>query len=134
LRQEQNPRPTKPETQATYQATVRKQEMVSLFLKIMQSELLERAIQLNVFEPTLRGSARMTHDEVDEYEEGDEKHICLQCRRRLRLGVDVWSVEQGVIGPRGVVPLEAALLFCGEECLSKYFNGAEVEVKPRRIP
>ena len=57
---------------------------------------------------------------------------CSYCQRQLNLGVDVWTVLQGVLGPRGFVPLEEMIYFCGEECLRDYFNGSTEETQ--RIP
>ena len=61
---------------------------------------------------------------------------CANCHRKLELAHDLLSVEKGVIGPRGVVPLGDILLFCDEECLAAYFadEKKEIEKLPRRIP
>ena len=77
----------------------------------------------------------------DEKETTDEEHgaettVCEQCRRELALAADVLTVEQGVIGPRGVVPLNDVRFFCCEECLSAYFgsNNKDIPKMPRRVP
>ena len=61
---------------------------------------------------------------------------CEHCRRTLDQGIDVLAIQEGVIGPRGFVPLEDHLFLCGEECREAYFcDPAEERVKlPRRIP
>lgn len=50
--------------------------------------------------------------------------------RTLSQGLDVWGFQQGVLGPRGFIPLEEMLYFCKEACISKYFENHE----PKRIP
>lgn len=55
---------------------------------------------------------------------------CTTCRKRLELGVDALSLQETVLGPRGLVPLADALAFCSEDCLREHV-GAEREV-PRR--
>jgi hypothetical protein len=67
----------------------------------------------------------------------DDEHTprkCEQCRRRLDLGVNVYSAEEGVIGPRGFVSLEQPNLFCGESCLRDCFDDVDVLRLKRRIP
>ena len=66
----------------------------------------------------------------------DEVKLCAQCRRRLALGVDVFTMESGVIGPRGIVPLEPPRLFCDLQCLRQYLAEENVEPTPlrRRVP
>ena len=66
--------------------------------------------------------------------EDEIKHKCADCDRPLRLGVDVITLEHGVIGPRGVVPLQDVQLFCGDACLKKSVIDYEVESLPRKIP
>jgi hypothetical protein len=63
-----------------------------------------------------------------------ETDRCASCRRELHHGADVMAAQQGVMGPRGLVPLEDPILFCSEGCLSEYYSGAEVAVVKRRIP
>ena len=62
------------------------------------------------------------------------RNFCKHCRREIHLGADMTRVEQGVLGPRGFVPLEKEMLFCKEECLRSYFNGSDVEKLARRVP
>ncbi len=64
----------------------------------------------------------------------EEKLKCVCCGRELALGWDVIQVEEGVIGPRGLIPLDKELLFCGEKCLRNFFDDSIVEKLPRRIP
>lgn len=59
---------------------------------------------------------------------------CTECRRELDYGADVLSVQEGVIGPRGVVPVDEPLLFCSEECLRAYFDVGETVSMKRKIP
>ena len=61
---------------------------------------------------------------------------CLHCRRDLDQGVDVLAQQDGVIGPRGFVPLEDMRFLCSDECRDGYFCepvGERVELS-RRIP
>lgn len=64
-----------------------------------------------------------------------ESKKCVECQRVLELGVDVLCVEEGVIGPRGIVPLKDLLFFCSDPCVAEYF-GAHVETTKlsRRVP
>lgn len=59
---------------------------------------------------------------------------CLCCKRELDLGVDALSFREGVIGPRGVVPLAEPEFFCSEECIAKHFGNHDVVKFQRRIP
>ena len=57
---------------------------------------------------------------------------CEVCRRELEDATDVFELQEGIIGLRGVVPLSAPLLFCSVACLRNYFNGAGRVYKARR--
>ena len=60
---------------------------------------------------------------------------CTNCRRELDVGNDVWSLHEGVIGTRGVVPLADPEVFCSEACLRAHFDeGENVATLARRIP
>lgn len=59
---------------------------------------------------------------------------CSQCNRKLEIGVDVITVEQSVVGPRGIVPLGQAEYFCSETCLIDYYNDIDIPEFERRIP
>ncbi len=59
---------------------------------------------------------------------------CADCKKPLRLGVDVITLEHGVIGPRSVVPLQDIELFCSDACLEKSVEANDIEHLPRRIP
>lgn len=64
-----------------------------------------------------------------------EAQICCSgCRRVLRVGEDVLSIEEGVLGTRGLVRLEKVLYFCGGKCVGDYFGNEPIERLPRRIP
>lgn len=52
---------------------------------------------------------------------------CRNCGRELRLGDEVVTVQEGVLGPRGVVPLGEADVFCGQECLDEHIVAREAE-------
>ena len=59
-------------------------------------------------------------------EENENKKLrCESCRREIQLGEDLWTVEKGVSGPRGVVPLGKVMVFCGEEHVRNYFDNGE---------
>ena len=64
--------------------------------------------------------------------EANEGLQCVMCRRDLDLGMDVYGVQQGVIGQRGFVPLELEdwTLCCCEPCLSEYYGEPEEERVP----
>ncbi|MBE7456489.1 MAG: hypothetical protein HS102_08030 [Planctomycetia bacterium] len=77
----------------------------------------------------------MNHE--DEDEESDKKNKDERCRRCHHLipeGADVIGVQDGVLGPRGFVPLESHRFFCDENCLRDYFQNGDVEKLSRRIP
>ncbi len=45
---------------------------------------------------------------------------CANCGKKLYQGLDVQQVTQGVIGPRGFVPLDETM-FCSDRCVSAYY-------------
>ena len=59
---------------------------------------------------------------------------CLCCKRELDLGVDALIFREGVMGPRGIVPLAEPTFFCSEECIAKHFGDHDVTKLQRRIP
>ena len=62
---------------------------------------------------------------------------CDQCRKKVEYGRDVITVERGVIGPRGPIPLDEKACFCSEECVANYFDReprGNLPVLPPRIP
>ena len=61
-----------------------------------------------------------------------ENMLCASCQRNLTEGMDVLGVQEGVVGPRGFVPLEEILLLCSEECLRTYFADPSGDVE--RVP
>lgn len=71
-----------------------------------------------------------------EYEEDEDTIECAECHARIDLGRDLIRLEQGVLGPRGLVPLENAVYFCSESCMQEHVcgNEATVEKRPRRMP
>ena len=69
-----------------------------------------------------------------ENNDDEQQKKCAQCRCKLAYGEEVISVQEAVIGPRGLVPLDEPLLFCSEDCLSEHLGGGEVTSLPRRIP
>ena len=46
---------------------------------------------------------------------------CEMCHKKLYQGQDVFQVRQGVLGPRGFIPLEDQF-FCLEQCMRKYYD------------
>ena len=66
----------------------------------------------------------------------DKNRICSACDKEIQLGEDVVTVERGVMGPRGLVPLQDAEFFCSERCLVEDLSGGLIERKtlPRRVP
>ena len=52
----------------------------------------------------------------------DQVKKCANCQRELSMGLDVLSLQQGVVGPRGFVPLEEMTLLCNKECVRQYFS------------
>ena len=63
-----------------------------------------------------------------------ENKTCANCRRELHLGVDAIKLTVGVMGLKGLVPLEEALLFCCEKCLREYHDLGDLPSVPKRIP
>ena len=48
--------------------------------------------------------------------------------RELKEGDDVFELTEGILGMRGFVPLENALVFCSTQCLKNSFNGGKGRV------
>ena len=73
----------------------------------------------------------LDHDQNDE-----ETLRCRQCDATIQLGEDIRQLVEGVLGPRGFVPLESPLNFCSEACLRGYVSGTDEHITklPRRIP
>lgn len=67
-------------------------------------------------------------------DQGVKPTECAECHTELQLGVNVLGAQEGVVGPRGFVPLEDMLFFCNEECLKRYFGDADLLKVPRKIP
>lgn len=60
---------------------------------------------------------------------------CSTCQRAFKEGDDVYEVIAGIVGLRGIVPLEKPLLFCCAKCLKEYFSPSRgFYERPRRIP
>ena len=59
---------------------------------------------------------------------------CPECKRQLAQGDDAVVLQNGVIGTRGLVPLEESKTLCSEECLKAYLDDGEPMRLPRRIP
>lgn len=60
---------------------------------------------------------------------------CSTCQKELKEGEDIFEVIEGIVGLRGIVPLENPLLFCSSDCLKEYFSPKKGYYKlPRRIP
>ena len=59
---------------------------------------------------------------------------CSQCHKKIDLGADVLAITEGVLGPRGFVPLSKPRYFCSEECLDGHSERRNVEKLSRRIP
>lgn len=59
---------------------------------------------------------------------------CARCHSSIEYGEDLYTVEFGVMGPRGVVPLEAPLVFCSRECVVAHFRDEDDERPPRQMP
>ncbi len=67
-------------------------------------------------------------------EEEQETAECVECKKKLELGVSVKAIQDGVIGPNGFVDLEDPIYVCSYECGEKYFSNNEVPSLPRRTP
>ena len=82
------------------------------------------------------GGARMGQENEEDGDQGTNGKRCKECRRELQLGDDCIVLERGVIGPRGVVPLDDLIFFCGDDCSRSYFDVEEVrrERLRRRVP
>jgi hypothetical protein len=60
---------------------------------------------------------------------------CATCRHELKEGINVFQVEEGVLGMAGFVPLEEPNIFCSVECLKDFFSASRgYEQAPRRVP
>ena len=64
-----------------------------------------------------------------------KKKTCKNCRRELDIGIEVFRVEQGVVGTKGnFVNLDKAKIFCCEKCLRDYYDLGDLPSYPSRIP
>ncbi len=54
--------------------------------------------------------------------ETELKLRCANCASPIDLGEDLLTVQKGVSGPRGVVPLGDPQNFCSEGCLKDFFD------------
>jgi hypothetical protein len=59
---------------------------------------------------------------------------CAQCRKELGVGSDVLSVQQGVVGTRGIVPLDEPVVLCSENCTRSYHDDGGAATLKRRRP
>ena len=48
--------------------------------------------------------------------------ICPSCQGEIKEGDDVLSIQEGLLGSRGFVAYQEALIFCSKSCLLTYFN------------
>ena len=66
----------------------------------------------------------------------DERLKCTECHRQLDLGKELLTLEEAMVGPRGVVPLADPKVFCSAKCLRQYVNGNEHDPQElqRRVP
>jgi len=73
---------------------------------------------------------------IDDFVEDDLKWSCRQCRREIQLGEEAIELEQGVIGPRGFVPIEPTALLCSEACARGFLGDTDEEITRlrRRVP
>ena len=71
-------------------------------------------------------------------ETNDKRKVrCEYCHKEVHYGRDVICVSRGVVGPRGVIPLDEERRFCSDECVSFYFDNhpaGTLPVLPPRIP
>jgi hypothetical protein len=59
---------------------------------------------------------------------------CARCAKPLRLGVNVFSVVEGIVSMHEIVALEEKV-YCSEECLRQSLNPrGRVTVLKRRVP
>lgn len=60
---------------------------------------------------------------------------CRTCSKELREGVNVFEVQEGVIGTSGFISLDEGLIFCDVECLKEYFQASRgYDKAPRMVP
>ena len=82
--------------------------------------------QLNIHK-LARASGRM--------EDAESRAVqCAQCQREIDLGADLLAITEGVLGPRGFVPLSKPRYMCSEACLDSQGEHRDVEKMRRRIP
>lgn len=58
--------------------------------------------------------------ENEDEEQGNARR-CRNCNSNLNLGNEFLSVEEGVIGKNGPVPLEPTRMFCSIECMTDFY-------------
>ena len=88
-----------------------------------------------------RTLAHTMSDQNEERENGSEssnghgaKQRCEACRRELEMGQDAILVQEGVVGPRGFVPLEDPECFCSTKCVGDHYGDRDMDKLPRRVP
>ena len=62
------------------------------------------------------------------------KKTCANCNMELEIGKDTITVQEGVTGLKGFIPLENILYFCCDKCLRDYFDIGDLPSMPRRVP
>ncbi len=78
----------------------------------------------------------MNNPNGDQNQQEHETRQCAACQRELRMGDDCLTIQQGVLGPRGLVPLGDKTFLCDHVCAERHFDssGPPTEKLPRRIP
>lgn len=59
---------------------------------------------------------------------------CVKCQKTIRMGENAIGVQRGVLGSRGLVPLEPFEVYCSEECIKKNFDDFSPPEEEERIP
>ena len=59
---------------------------------------------------------------------------CHTCRRHMEYGAEGVQVQHIICGPRGLIPLGQAFVFCSDECHESYFNNSESQPEDEHLP
>ncbi len=73
-------------------------------------------------------------DEEEITDDDTPQTKCCACDHQIELGADVYTIREGVLGHRGLVPLKPEMFFCSLNCLEEYVYAPERPKLPRRVP
>jgi hypothetical protein len=68
-------------------------------------------------------------------ERENQKEVnCSACQRPIDYGMEAVQVQNVICGPRGLIPIGDALVFCSDGCHESYFNNIEIKTEDDQMP